>query len=214
MNRFRTVLPCLIAGLLLSMSIAIPIVLSNVQDEALLSGVKTEAISQDTQNNRKKTGISISERLDLVRGGNVSRVSTYRTDKDPNNLSLKDEPVNQILQEAEKLQERGGFPVFDLRKGFQKNSNMSKVTFISYEGWKVSIFILTVFVSDAVYDILADADTYTIYQYEVGLEKAAQMPMDKKTVSAVFSDYLSISREQFKTLYSFSTDDRITLALR
>lgn len=214
MKRFRTALPCVIAGLLLAMSIAVPIVLSEVQDKTLLQRVKTEPISQDTKHDRKKTGISILERLNLMGGGNTSKVSSLASNWNLRKLSLKNEYVKQILQEAETLQARGGFPAFDLRKGCQQGVSMGNITYVSYKDWNVSIMVLSVSASDAVYEIWADADTYTIYQYDVKLKGTVKTDIDYKTVSEVFSDYLSINTEQFQSLYSFSKDGRISLDLK
>ncbi|MCQ4636501.1 hypothetical protein NE619_07150 [Anaerovorax odorimutans] len=212
MKQLKTILPFFLAILLLSLSISIPIILSAVQDKALLYRAKTETV---TKGNVQKSNVSILDRLRLLY--NSETVFEYRAivkDLDPKGY-LEDESVQQVLKELEKLQERGGFPDFDLHEELKINGDIfSKSSLLSDDGWELPVYTLEFSTPTVTFNVWADADTYTIYQYEVKAPETIRDTVDEETVAAVFSSYLSISTKQFKSLYSFTKGNRVSLKLQ
>lgn len=214
MKHFKRMLPFFFTILLLSMSISIPILLFEIQDKALLHGVKTEPVSTKAEIDAKQIDISILDRLELMQEQNSNYVIVSR-------LRIKQifegggvNQIKQVLKELEKLQQRNAFPDFKLKEALNYNNDLfQKLIFLSDQNWEVPVFIMTFTTKSVSFTVWVDADTNTIYQYRVNFR---EMPdsMDKKTVAKAFSDYLSISEGEFWTHYSFTNDGAIELQLK
>lgn len=214
MKQIKRIVPFFLSVLLLSASILIPVFLFTVQDKALLHGVKTEALAKTSAS---KSSVSILKRLELLCNKNKSGalMSGTKIKGADKTVPLENNYIQQILKELEKLQNRGGFPKFNLRNDLKFNSTtLGTVIYSSNKGWQLPVYELSFIASGVVFEIWADADTYTIYQYKVKGPKAILDTIDKQTVPEVFSDYLSISAKQFKHFYSFTKKGTVELNLK
>lgn len=211
-QQFKSMTPFLFAGLLLSLAIAVPILFFHAQDKALLHKINAETIPTGSV---PKSGISIVDRLKLMNNqsavGMYSRTSSIMDEQE----QLKSDYIQQILKEVEKLQALGGFPSFDLYKDLVLDSNeLQKNFYISSEKWDVSVYEVFFSAANVQFGVRADADTYTIYQYEVKAPAAILNTVDEKTIPKIFSDYLSISQAQYRSFYSFSKRDKMQMKLK